>query len=126
MQKYALIGGILSIVSGGFGILLAVFTILFMLLFTMIPFFDGESMPVEFTIIMIAMAVVYACFFIIPGVLAIVGGVFCIKRRSWPLALAGAIAGSFTFNLCGIAAIIFTTLAKPEFDEANLPSVVNG
>jgi hypothetical protein len=48
-------------------------------------------------------------------VLAIVGGAFALKKRHWPLALAGAIAGTITFFPCGIPAIIFVSLGKEEF-----------
>jgi len=53
----------------------------------------------------------------IVGIVAIVGGVFALRRRIWGLALAGSICASislFTWYL-GVAAIIFTVLAKKEF-----------
>ena len=52
---------------------------------------------------------------VILGVLAIIGGVFALKRRSWGMALTGAIAAfiiSFVFGLC---AIIFLVMSKREF-----------
>ena len=49
------------------------------------------------------------------GSLGIAGGVLAIKKRSWPIALAGAIAGLITFYQIGIAAIVFTVMAKDEF-----------
>ena len=50
------------------------------------------------------------------AVLGIIGGVYALQRKYWGLALAGAIAGSISFFPCGIVAIIFTAMAKPEFD----------
>ena len=124
MQKYAMIGGILSIISGAFGILAVIFIVLFMLFFTMIPFIDGESMPIEIATIIIIIYSIIAFFMLLVSALAIVGGAFSIKKKIWPLALAGAIAGSYTCYLCGIPAIIFTTMAKPEFDEAKIQASI--
>jgi hypothetical protein len=54
---------------------------------------------------------------IILGVVAIVGGVFALRRRVWGLALAGAICALFmpTIALLGILAIIFVAMGKKEF-----------
>jgi vacuolar-type H+-ATPase subunit I/STV1 len=54
---------------------------------------------------------------LVVGIVAIVGGIFTLRRRIWGLALAGAICATlslFTFYL-GVLAIIFTTMAKKEF-----------
>jgi hypothetical protein len=49
------------------------------------------------------------------GVVAIVGGIAALNRRRWGLALAGSIAAVFGFFPVGIAAVVFTILAEPEF-----------
>jgi hypothetical protein len=49
------------------------------------------------------------------GVVAIVGGIAALNRRRWGWALAGSIAALFGFFPIGIAAVIFTVLAQPEF-----------
>ena len=49
------------------------------------------------------------------GFIAIIGGVSAINRRRWGLSVAGAIAAVFGFFPVGIAAVIFTILAEPEF-----------
>jgi len=56
--------------------------------------------------------------FAVLGILAIVGGVFALRRKVWGLALAGSIAALFApwFWLLGIAAIVFTALSKSEFE----------
>ena len=57
--------------------------------------------------------------FAILGILAIVGGVYALRRKVWGLALAGSIGALFAppwFWLLGIAAIVFTTLSKSEFE----------
>jgi hypothetical protein len=49
------------------------------------------------------------------GVLAIAGGVAAFRRKRWGLAVAGSIAAVFGFFPVGIAAVVFTILAEPEF-----------
>jgi len=53
--------------------------------------------------------------------LAVTGGVFALKKKYWGLALAGAIAGIFTFFPFGVVATIFAAIAKPEFGAGKLP-----
>ena len=52
---------------------------------------------------------------LIIGALAIVGGIFAIKRRIWGLALAGSICALFPLVIPGILAIIFVSQSKSEF-----------
>ena len=49
------------------------------------------------------------------GVLGIIGGIFALKRRRWGLAMAPAIASTLTPFPCRIPAIIFVSMAQPEF-----------
>ena len=49
------------------------------------------------------------------GVIAVAGGVAAFNRRRFGLALAGSIAAVFGFFPVGIAAVVFTILAEPEF-----------
>ena len=58
---------------------------------------------------------------IILSIVAIVGGIYALRRRLWGLALAGAICSLlFTIPLLGwilaILAIIFVSLGKGEFE----------
>ena len=58
---------------------------------------------------------------IVLGIIAIVGGVYALRRRLWGLALSGAICALFfTLPLLGwilaILAIIFVALGKGEFE----------
>jgi hypothetical protein len=60
---------------------------------------------------------------IILSIVAIVGGVFAIRKRAWGFALAGAICGfiaglAFVVPaiLLGIPAIVFTALGKRKFE----------
>lgn len=54
--------------------------------------------------------------FIAIGVVALVGGVYALRRRIWGLALAGAICAAFPAMPLGVLAIIFISIAKREFD----------
>ena len=53
---------------------------------------------------------------IIIGIVAIVGGVYALKRRIWGLALAGSICALIGPWLLGILAIIFVIMGKREFE----------
>ena len=52
---------------------------------------------------------------IIIGIVAIVGGIYALKRRIWGLALAGSICSFICVWFLGIPAIIFTAMGKNEF-----------
>lgn len=72
---------------------------------------------------------------VLPAILAIVGGVYAMVRRKWPMALAGSISAFFTLlafgaiyystsekmivwvpMLVGIGSIVLTVLSKKEFE----------
>jgi len=53
---------------------------------------------------------------IVCGIIAIVGGIYALKRRIWGLALAGSICALIgPAGICGILAIVFVALGKREF-----------
>jgi hypothetical protein len=123
MQNYARVGGILSVVAGGLGCLSAIILVLFAIL---IGVFSGGGMfnnhyynysSPDFSLGILA--IIYAIFGVIGvlvSILAIVGGVYGIKKKNWGFALAGSIAGVLTFFPCGVVAVIFTAMSKPEFN----------
>ena len=100
--------GVLSIIAGVigvlFGLVLAVAGgILGTILGAFIPFLGG----------------VVAGAFAVPlilGIVAIVGGVYALRRRIWGLALAGSICAFFCAWFLGIPAIIFVAIGKGEFE----------
>lgn len=54
---------------------------------------------------------------IVLGIVAILGGIYALKRRIWGLALAGSICALFgPWAILGILAIIFVSLGKGEFE----------
>ena len=113
------VGGILSIVSGAFGILGLGWMVLWIYMFNFMLTMPQEPMAPEFPHQFFRfMAIIYGSMGLILallGVLAIVGGVFALKKKYWGVALAGAIASIITFFPCGIAAIIFISLSRQEF-----------
>jgi hypothetical protein len=119
------IAGILSIVSGAFGILgfvalMFVVAVIGMTngLFSNDLLLSGmqETQVIGF---LQAIYIVSGIISLILGILGIVGGIFSIRRKAWGLALAGAIAGIFTFLPTGIAAVIYIAIGKDEFSSSN-------
>jgi hypothetical protein len=115
----ARIGGILSIISGFFGVLGLFFAVLMIILSRymlgegFMPY--SPATPREFLALA---AIVYGgagIIFALIGTLGIIGGIFAIKKKHWIVALAGAIAGTITFYPLGIVAVIFVSLAQAEF-----------
>ena len=53
--------------------------------------------------------------FVILSILAVIGGIFSIKRKFWGMALTGAIAAFFCCAIFGIISIILTALSHSEF-----------
>jgi hypothetical protein len=56
---------------------------------------------------------------IIFGIVAIIGGIYALRRNIWGLALAGSICALFPviapWSILGLLAIIFVSLGKGEF-----------
>jgi hypothetical protein len=116
------IGGILSIVSGVFGILSFFMCILMIIMFYYMSsdnhypgFYPGGFPDGNMMYIMYIVYGLMGIFMALVGVLAIVGGSFALKTKYWGWALAGAIASVITFFPCGIAAIIFIAKSQPAF-----------
>jgi hypothetical protein len=111
-------GGILSIVAGSMGMIAIAFLITFSATFgadiardvlDSLGFWEA-GMPL--TIISLV-----AIPFVIINIVAMVGGVYAIRRRLWGLALAGAICTTVPSQLLGIPAIIFIAISRREFDQ---------
>ena len=55
---------------------------------------------------------------IVIGIIALIGGIFALRRRVWGFALTGAILAAILFpvgTVLGILAIIFVAMGKDEF-----------
>ena len=113
-------GGVLSIIAGALevigAVIIALLTIGTRLLVKLapIPFHPGDwwghvipSIPFWFMIVGVPLLAL--------GIVAIVGGVSALRRRSFGLSLAGAIC-ALPSHILGILAIIFVSLSKKEFE----------
>ena len=49
------------------------------------------------------------------GIMALIGGIFALRRKAWGFALAGAILALFPVIPLGVLAIIFVSMGKREF-----------
>jgi hypothetical protein len=115
-------GGVLSIISGAFqvigggiGTALVVSAFIGRCLrpFQGVPFLPGEWServifvgPILLGIVVIGLVL---------GIVAIVGGVSAVRRKSFGLSLAGAIC-ALPSAILGILAIIFVAVSKEEFE----------
>jgi len=106
--------GILTIIAGCLGLLIALgLTVGLGIAGTLIGLIPG--LPGGWLLVVIGVPG------IILSIVAIVGGIYALRRRLWGLALAGAICGLlFTLPFLGwilaILAIIFVSLGKGEFE----------
>jgi hypothetical protein len=110
------VAGILDIVAGSFGVFLScIMALWFGFISYFIPSGTAEfhDFPGSFVAIFI---IPWVIFMLAAGILAIVGGIYALKRKMWRLALAGSIAAFFGSSPLGVAAIIFTALSKSEFE----------
>jgi len=111
----ATVAGILDITAGIFGLVgcvpLLVLAFGGAAVLGMVP----EPEANRLAILPLALFLPLAIFGFVSGLIAVFGGISAINRRRWGLSVAGAIAAVFGFFPVGIAAVIFTILAEPEF-----------
>ena len=99
--------GILDIVAGGFTVITGIGLIVGGGVTGIVP-----DVPDFVPALLMGLAIP----FLIVGILAIVGGVYALKRKKWGWALTGSILALFPWWVLGIAAIVITILAKNEFE----------
>ena len=113
-------GGILSIVGGAlevtFGAIVTVLTIRGVIPCAFqLPWWPGQPFEMH---IMLSFIMLGAPLLVL-GIIAIVGGIYALRRSVWGLALAGAICAFLALPGLGwilaILAIIFVSLGKREF-----------
>ena len=113
-------GGVLSIVAGVLevigGVIVALLTIGIRILIrlTIIPSHPGDwwghIIPViPFWSLIVGVPIIAL------GIVAIVGGVSAVRRKSFGLSLAGAIC-ALPSSILGILAVIFVAVSKKEFE----------
>ena len=108
--------GVLSIVSGVFGIFMGAGLILIAVFVTSLVSFEDypyEDLPLVF---LESLFLGWGIFQLLLAILAGIGGIYALQRRHWGLALAGSIAAILVAFPIGVVAVIFTALSKSEFD----------
>jgi len=98
--------GILSIVAGAFQVIIG----------SVVAVVGGAVGGLATIPIMPQIFGIIATPIIILGIVAIVGGIYALKRRIWGLALAGSICALIGPWFLGIPAIIFVVMGKDEFE----------
>ena len=106
-----MVAGILNIVTGAFA-LLSVIGLVIAIVVIGSDFFVEPGIPDFVTTIL---WIITIPFFVI-GVLAIIGGIYSLQRKTWGLALAGAIASTVYWFFVGIPTIVFIAQSKDEFE----------
>jgi hypothetical protein len=102
-----MVAGILDIIAGCWGLILALMFIFIGGVTRFVPDVPPYLFPI-FTALSLPFAIV--------GILAIVGGIYALQRKIWGLALAGSIAAFFPCWILGLPAIVLTALSKNEFE----------
>ncbi|XUW99496.1 MAG: hypothetical protein TUN42_06260 [Dehalogenimonas sp.] len=123
--------GILTIITGGVGVLGSLALLAFIpLIHTAMTDPDLQTntnlTPAEIKAAADFMTGVFS-FLAVMGILlaifVIIAGVYALKRRAWGLGLAGSIVGLFLFPLTAIPALVFMALAKSEFEPRAVPDL---
>ena len=113
-------GGILSIIVGAFeviggGMMVALVSIRIAGRPWLSSFLPGVWYEHSWAVKPILPMIIIGAVLLILGIIAIVGGVSAIRRKSFGLSLAGAICALIPLNLLGLLAVIFVSLGKREF-----------
>ena len=117
-------GGILSIVGGAFQIIFGLIVVGLMIGFAIWggynPFPHMPWMPGSWSVITVYhLFPMWLTIIGLPalalGIVAIIGGVYALRRKSFAISLAGAVCALPTVIL-GILAIVFISLSKGEFE----------
>jgi len=100
--------GLLSIIGGGLGVILGI--VLIALGTAAGAVLAGVGVPFLGELVVGTLAIG-----LILGIVAIVGGIYAVRRQKWGLALAGSICALFPWWILGIPAVILVVLARDEF-----------
>lgn len=122
MTDHSRVGGVLSIISGAFGIIGSFCAFMWAIFFPVMmdyaqnrPDYSGRYMPHSVTGLIGGFIAVWGFFVLAFAIMAIIGGVFSLRREKFGVALAGAICAALAFFWTGIPAIIFIAMGNHEF-----------
>ena len=104
------IAGAFNIVAGACS-LLGVLGLLIAIAAVSFP--GSEDLPVNASVILWIITIPLA----VIGVLAIIGGIYNLQRKSWGLALVGSIVTIIPAFYLGIASVVLTALSRDEFQQ---------
>jgi len=94
--------GILTIIAGCFGIGFGATAATFLELIS-----EFAEMP--------GLGAMIGAPLIVVGIIALIGGIYTLRRKAWGFALTGAILACFCFPPLGVLAIIFVVMGRREF-----------
>jgi uncharacterized membrane protein HdeD (DUF308 family) len=105
------VGGILVIIGGAINIILGIVGFFFAIERGLIdPAYLNQD---DGTIIFFT---IFISFMVIAGIVAIIGGIFALRRKVWGLVLAGAIVSCINYSsILGIPALVFIILSRKQF-----------
>ena len=109
----ATVAGILNVIAGVFGLLGGLVLVVLGSVGSEFLAYLGCGMP---QLAPLAFLLATGLPLLILGILALIGGIYALRRKIWGLALAGSIATVVFAPLLGILAIIFIALAEKEFE----------
>jgi len=119
----ATVAGILDMTAGVFalvgGVPLLVLAVGGAAVLGSVPDADANRVAILPVVLFLPLAVLA----FVTGIVAVVGGIAALNRRRWGLAVVGAVAAVLGFFPIGIAAVVFTILAEPEFRAAGFQNV---
>lgn len=106
----ATVGGVLNIISGSLGVICVMGLVFASSLVGHIAMEEGEYPLFAVQTLLGGFAIL--C--VILAFLAILGGIFALRRRRFGWAITGAIAACFCFPPLGVPAVILTVMAEKE------------
>ena len=105
--------GILCIISGAADIFLGALIVFAGNVVTRSADLIGEEWVTD---LVMTVVMVVGPIWILLGIVALLGGIFALRRRFWGLALAGSICALSGITVLGMLAIVFVAMGRNEFE----------